>query len=166
MELNAAEFDAPGDWREAARNFATATRNGVISTGVLASYVRFDSAADLGALAPAETLLESLLDAGFDEVAAGRFLAFLAEFVYTSARNVIAKTARGEHPQRPELVRALSDAGEEEFSAMKRLMESGLDQFDDAQFEFGLQVAIRGMEPAARSSPSGGGGHCARHGVL
>lgn len=149
-ELTAAEFTAPLDWRDALRELALTTRVCIIATGAaLAAYVRFDTEEDLNALAPSEATLERLIAAGFDTVTAGRALCFVMEVVYASALNALERSAaRGEHPQTPELRRALETEPDDRFTSIRSVLGAGAagDSFDEQQLEFNLRVLILGLE--------------------
>jgi TetR/AcrR family transcriptional regulator, tetracycline repressor protein len=146
-ELRRVELPADGDWRVVARSFAGAIRDAYLKVGVLAASFHLPAAAGLTALAPVETLLQALVDAGFDAVQAGRALTQISETAYAAGRAAVLAAQNRVHPNVPEIADALELAAEEDFSILRQVIEStGADQDGTDQFEFGLAVVIAGLE--------------------
>jgi TetR/AcrR family tetracycline transcriptional repressor len=145
LEISEARMPA-GDWRAATRAFAYGIRDGMVRTGALFEYVRVPATGGLSAFAPAERYAEILLAAGFTEEQTARGIAFVAEFVFSAARDAVM-TARndGVHPQVAELNQALEAAPDGEHPVLRRLRPY---QFSagDAQLDFDLEIFIAGME--------------------
>ncbi|MEU8240213.1 TetR/AcrR family transcriptional regulator C-terminal domain-containing protein [Actinoplanes missouriensis] len=143
-EVGETELPAGADWREATRHFAHAMRSGMVRTGALFEYVRMP-VGGLSTLAPAERYAETLLAAGFTAEQASRALGFLAEFVFSSARDAVMTARHGIHPQLAEIRKALDAAPPDDHRTMRRMMA---DQFQpgDAQLEFDLRIFIAGLE--------------------
>lgn len=141
-----ARFSADTDWRVAVRAFATAIREGVVATGALSVYFRFENERERGVLGPAEGTLASLVAAGFDERTAGHTLAFIAEFAVSSARNAIGVAALDGDRPLPDLRRALGVADVDAYPIMRRLVELPVDPLGHNQFEFDLRVLVLGLE--------------------
>ncbi|WNG81996.1 TetR/AcrR family transcriptional regulator C-terminal domain-containing protein [Mycobacterium sp. ITM-2016-00316] len=146
-ELRRVELPADGDWRVVARSFAGAIRDAYLKVGVLAASFHLPAASGLTALAPVETLLQALVDAGFDAVQAGRALTQISDTAYTSGRAAVLAAQSGVHPNVPEIADALEHAADKDFSILRQVIEStGADQDGTAQFEFSLAVVIAGLE--------------------
>lgn len=140
-------FVASADWRENVRSFAALMRISYISAGSLVAYVHLDGEMGLQAMVPAEQVMQGMIEAGLSRMDAAHALAFLSEFVYTSARNLLlVRSTEGEHPQGGEVRKALALAEAHEFSAMRTMTEVSWEVFDKAQFEFDLDVYILGIE--------------------
>lgn len=146
-ELRRVELSADGDWRVVARSFAGAIRDAYLKVGVLAASFHLPAATGLTALAPVETLLQALVDAGFDAVQAGRALTQISETAYAAGRAAVLAAQNRVHPNVPEIADALEHAAAKDFSILRRVLEStGADQDGTDQFEFSLAVVIAGLE--------------------
>ncbi|KRD07913.1 hypothetical protein ASE48_10910 [Mycobacterium sp. Root265] len=146
-ELRRVELPADGDWRVVARSFAGAIRDAYLKVGVLAASFHLPAATGLTALAPVETLLQALVDAGFDAVQAGRALTQISETAYAAGRAAVLAAQNRVHPNVPEIADALEHAAAKDFSILRRVIEStGADQDGTDQFEFSLAVVIAGLE--------------------
>jgi TetR/AcrR family tetracycline transcriptional repressor len=140
------------DWRDVLRSFALGMRTAIVDTGSFAPYLN-SSAIVLGSLRSVETVLRSLLAAGFDEIEAGHALNFVGEFVFMAAQNELS--TRGEQvPRRSVDVRRelerLTD--EEEFSALNRVaaVAGFASAWGDSLRDFDIGVAISGLEQLLR----------------
>jgi TetR/AcrR family tetracycline transcriptional repressor len=142
-EVGGTELPPGADWREATRHFARGMRDGMVRTGALFEYVRMP-VGGLSTLAPAERYAETLMAAGFTEEQASRALGFLAEFVFSSARDAIMIAKYGVHPQVTEIRSALESSPPDDYRTLRRLI---VNQFQpgDAQLEFDLQIFIAGL---------------------
>jgi AcrR family transcriptional regulator len=146
-ELRRVELPADGDWRVVARSFAGAIRDAYLKVGVLAASFHLPAATGLTALAPVETLLQALVDAGFDAVQAGRALTQISETAYAAGRAAVLAAQNRVHPNVPEIADALEHAAAKDFSILRKVIEStGTDQDGTDQFEFSLAVVIAGLE--------------------
>ncbi|BBH67346.1 TetR family transcriptional regulator [Actinoplanes sp. OR16] len=143
-EVGETSLPEGADWREATRHIARGMRAGMVRTGALFEYVRMP-VGGLSTLAPAERYAETLIAAGFTEEQASRALAFLAEFVFSSARDAIMIARNGVHPQVTEIRKALESTPADEYRALRRLLDTHF-QAGDAQLEFDLQIFIAGLE--------------------
>ncbi|WP_328467753.1 TetR/AcrR family transcriptional regulator C-terminal domain-containing protein [Actinoplanes sp. NBC_00393] len=144
-EVSEIPMPAGGDWRDQLRAFAHNMRAGLVRTGALFEYVRMPVAGGLAGIAAAEKLMESLVAAGFAERDAGRAIGFVAEFVFSSARDAVMIERFGEHPQVTELRKALDRVPEDQHRTLRRMM-TGHFRANDEQLEFDLQVCIAGLE--------------------
>jgi TetR/AcrR family tetracycline transcriptional repressor len=142
-EVGGTELPPGADWREATRHFARGMRDGMVRTGALFEYVRMP-VGGLSTLAPAERYAETLMAAGFTEEQASRALGFLAEFVFSSARDAIMIAKYGVHPQVTEIRSALESSPPDDYRTLRRLI---VNQFQpgDAQLEFDVQIFIAGL---------------------
>lgn len=139
-------------WEDACRALATGLRESVEATGSLVLYFRFTTQRDLAAVGPAEVVLRTLLDAGFDEVTAGRGLHLLITISLGFARDAVMNAREGGHPQVAELRRMLTSTVEG-YDAIRHLLGTGIDSYGDAQFAFDLDAFLTSMRarlPAGR----------------
>ncbi len=145
--LSAPATPRSDDWRVALRAYAEHIRTSVIDAGRWMNYVHFEDRNDFLELANAERMLNTLVNAGFDEQTAGLALGLAAQVSLSSAQDVLARREQGRHPQAEQLQEALSQAGPTEYTRLRRLAESGLDAFgSDHQFEFDVRILTLGLE--------------------
>ncbi|WP_194672283.1 TetR/AcrR family transcriptional regulator C-terminal domain-containing protein [Curtobacterium sp. VKM Ac-2887] len=139
-------------WEVVLRAWASAVRNSMVETGVLANYYRI-SGDNLAVLRPAETVLQSMLRAGFDEEFADRTLVFVTNFAMAAGRDAVMVRAPEGHPQAPELRRALEEHLDEGgYEAIRRMAETGLNAAGDVDRQFAFEVDLVVAAVAARSS--------------
>lgn len=141
----AIEVDDDDDWRAAARTWAIGVRDSIVATGALLSEIRFSTQRELAAVGPAEAVLEKLLAAGFDLETAARGMHLLSTIAIGFGRDLVMNAREGGHPQIAELRRALSVTSEG-FAELRRIVETGVDTYDDAQFEFDLAAFFARMD--------------------
>ena len=154
-ELRRVELPADGDWRLVVRSYAAALRDAFTRLGVLATSFHLPAASGLGALAPVERVLRSLVDAGFDVDQAGRALTLITETAYTAGRAAVLVAQNRVHPNVPEVVSALQSAASDDFPVLREVLAAREDQTPDpGQLEFDLTVIIAGLERVL--SPDGG----------
>jgi len=141
------DFIPEKDWRKATRAFAHITRDAVMAAGAWASYVGYETEADLDAIRPAEAAAEALVAAGLSEAEAGRVIAMLAGLAFTSATDrSIPKTA-GRHPQEPVLEHLLEQAPQGEFTLLRKLVGGRSTELGtEEQFAFNLEIVSLGVE--------------------
>lgn len=138
------EVHPDADWREACRAWAYGMRDSVVATGALVSELRLTTPQELGALGPAEVVLEKLLAAGFEVETAARGMHLLSTISIGFGRDLVLSSGEGGHPQVAEVRRALRAAAG--YDALRSLVSSGLDTYDDTQFEFDLAAFFGLME--------------------
>ncbi|MFF5083693.1 TetR/AcrR family transcriptional regulator C-terminal domain-containing protein [Actinoplanes sp. NPDC000266] len=114
----------------------------MLRTGALFDYVKMSLPTGLSTMQPAERFLEVMVSAGFTPHDASRALAFIAEFVYASARDTVLIERYDEHPQVTELRRMLDEAPPESLPMIRGL--SGVTS-QEGQFEFDLRVCVAGL---------------------
>lgn len=135
-----------GDWRQAVRVFARGLRDGMARTGALFDYVRIPLAGSSGVLASADQLIQMLVGAGFAAEDAGRVLAFTAEFVFSSARDLVMTERHGVHPQVAEIRRLFEESPAEDLPWLRRAAAANPAGIAGDQLEFDLKMLIGGME--------------------
>jgi TetR/AcrR family tetracycline transcriptional repressor len=146
-ELRSVELPVGGDWRLVVRSYAAALRDAFIQLGVLATSFHLPAASGLGALAPVEQVLRSLVDAGLDVEQAGRALTLITETAYTAGRAAVLVTRNRVHPNVPEVAGALQRAAREDFPILRQLAGARDGTGQDAdQLDFNLAVIIAGLE--------------------
>ena len=142
----ARDRSASGEWRDEALHYARNLRRAVIGTGWFAQYIRMETQADLELLRPADALVASLLRAGFTERNSLAGLTFLSEIAIDAGRYVVRTGGTQLNPETVEVVRAISEAPEGEFDALRRVSTARNSLSAEDQFEFDLQVAILGLQ--------------------
>jgi AcrR family transcriptional regulator len=144
-EMSRISLPVSGDWRQAVRVFARGTRDGMARTGALFDYVRIPLAGGRDTLAPADQLIAALAGAGFAIEDATRVLAFIAEFTFSSARDLVLAERYGVHPQAAEIRRVLDESPAGDLPWLRRVAAMSPRPGDD-QLEFDLTILIAGME--------------------
>ncbi len=144
--LEKLELPAEDDWREVVRAYAIGLRDSLVRIGPVAMYITFPSGTGLAALRPADTLLQALLRAGFEIDEAAMTLTFIAEFVFSAARDKVL-AQRGGHPQVTEVQRVLADVSDDELLALRQSVHLVPPKgTDDTYMDFDLRVLIAGLE--------------------
>jgi AcrR family transcriptional regulator len=145
-EMGRISLPDDGDWRQAVRVYARSMRDGMARTGALFDYVKIPLASGKVMLAPTDQLIQILVTAGFATQDAVRVLAFIAEFIFTSARDLVLTEQHGVHPQVTEIRRLLEESPAGDLPWLRRVTAmSPADPADD-QLEFDLKMLIAGME--------------------
>lgn len=148
-ELTRIELADAGDWREVLRCYATAQRDATIKLGVLALSVRLPGARGLGALSRVESVLQTLVDAGFDPDEAGRVLTFITETAFSAGLAAVHV-----HPDVPEVASALSCAGEADFPVLRQVVAARQHAgADDDQLDYNLAVILAGLQQRLAAQP-------------
>ena len=97
-----------------------------------------------GILTSIDALLQRLLDAGFDEITAGRALYCLTGIVFAGARDTLLVERHGEHPTMAEVAHILGDLPDDALPHLRRLPLAGdplRGAEDQARFDIDLVVA-------------------------
>lgn len=155
--MSATVIPPDADWRDACRSFAAGIRRSLVASGVLAPHFRPTPVLTLGAIRPAEVVLERMLAAGFSEEGAGRALLLLTTMGVGFAREEVADARAGGHPQIAPFRDLLAQTPPGDLRVLRRLDAGGFDAYGDAQFAFGVDAVIAALEnrlppPAARAS--------------
>ena len=136
------DLELPEDWSAAIHAWAEATRRAMLREGSMALVI--DHLPGAGILASLDVLLQRLLDAGFDEVTAGRALYCLTQVVFAGARDTLLVERHGEHPTFAEVARVLGDLPDDRLPHLRRLPLADDPQRsaeDQARFDIDLVVA-------------------------
>jgi TetR/AcrR family tetracycline transcriptional repressor len=145
-EMGRISLPDDGDWRQAVRVFARGMRDGMARTGALFDYVRIPLASGRDTLAPADQLIQTLAGAGFAAQDAMRILAFIAEFIFSSARDLVLTERHGVHPQLAEIQRLLDESPAADLPWLRRVTATEGTQAGEDQLEFDLMILISGLE--------------------
>jgi AcrR family transcriptional regulator len=146
-------LELPEDWHAAIRTWAAATRRAMLREGSMALVI--DHLPGAGILRSIDALLQRLLDAGFDEITAGRALYCLTGIVFAGARDTLLVERHGEHPTMAEVAHILGDLPDDRLPHLRRLPLAGdphRGAEDQAQFDIDLVVAGLQFHLAGRSS--------------
>jgi AcrR family transcriptional regulator len=144
-ELGSITLPADGDWRAAVCVFARALRDAMVRTGVLFDYVRMPLASSKDMLVPVDQLIRILVTAGFAPPDAARALAFIAEFVFSSARDLVLTERHGVHPQAAEIRRLLDESPAADLPWLRQAAAANRNLTADDQLEFDLRILISGL---------------------
>ncbi|MFS0866679.1 hypothetical protein AB3M83_05000 [Microbacterium sp. 179-B 1A2 NHS] len=141
----AADFDLGASWQDACRGYARALVASVRDTGAWIGYLRFVGPRDLAVVGPAETVAERMLRAGFDAVTVSRSMHLLVSVCQGFARDAIMAGRAHGHPQ-IEHLRSAFAASDDEYRALRDLVDLRVDNYGDDQLEFDLDAFIAGVE--------------------
>lgn len=142
--MSPGEVGPDTDWREGCLTLARATRDSVLASHHFAFYLRLALPAGEQMLELVEDLLRKMRDDGVDKVAAGRGIVAIAALSVKLAQDQLAVRA-GEHPQFPEVRRALDSALPDRYPVLRAMFESDDDAFDDANFDESIRALIDGI---------------------
>lgn len=141
----AAEFDLGESWQDACRGYARALVDCVRDTGAWIGYLRFVGPGDLTVVGPAETVAERMLAAGFDAVTVSRSMHLLMSICQGFARDAIMAGRAHTHPQ-IEHLRSAFAASEDDYRALRDLVDLRVDNYGADQLEFDLDAFIAGVD--------------------
>ena len=145
-------LELPEDWRDAIRAWAEATRRTMLREGSMALVIEHLPGA--GILTSVDALLQRLLDAGFDEVTAGRAVYCLTRVVFAGARDTLLVERHGEHPTFAEVARIVSGLPDDHLPHLRRLpLADDPHRAAEDQARFDIDLVVAGLEHhlAARS---------------
>ena len=146
-------LELPEAWDAAIRSWAEATRRAMLREGSMALVI--DHLPGAGILTSIDALLQRLLNAGFDEITAGRAIYCLTGIVFAGARDTLLVERHGEHPTMAEVAHILGDLPDDRLPHLRRLPLAGdphRGAEDQAQFDIDLVVAGLQFHLAGRSS--------------
>ena len=135
-------LELPQAWDAAIRSWAEATWRAMLREGSMALVI--DHLPGAGILTSIDALLQRLLDAGFDEITAGRAIYCLTGIVFAGARDTLLVERRGEHPTMAEVAHILQDLPDDELPHLRRVPLAGdplRGAEDQARFDIDLVVA-------------------------
>lgn len=135
-------LELPEDWPAAIQTWAAATRRAMLREGSMALVI--DHLPGAGILTSIDALLQRLLDAGFDEITAGRALYCLTGIVFAGARDTLLVQRHGEHPTMAEVAHILGDLPDARLPHLRRVPLAGdplRGAEDQARFDIDLVVA-------------------------
>lgn len=151
-ELARIELADDGDWRTVLRSYAAAQRDATIKLGVLAVAVRLPGARGLGALTRVESVLQSLVRAGFEPDEAGRILTFITEIAFSAGLAAVRSAQDRVHPDVPAVISALSDADADDFPVLRQVVTAS-DPADGDQLDYNLALILAGLEQQLSTKP-------------
>lgn len=156
FSMNFAQLDLSSatDWKQACLEYAVALHDSLISTGVLVSYFRFQDPGDLSMLGPADFVMQSLYEAGFDDEQVGNAIILIVNVAMSAARDDVMVAVGGTHPQVPLILNALRDAYPRQFPALQRAISVSPVRapYGLRQLEASMDIVTRGLESVLRSS--------------
>jgi TetR/AcrR family tetracycline transcriptional repressor len=146
-ELKATELPRGADWRATLRAYAHALHHGIVQVGVTATHAHLRGIGGTASMALAEDVLQSLLNAGFDDLKARRALTAISGLATTAGHTELLKQQGGVTPQEAEVADALRQAPESQFPALRRAVvcAHAEGQGVSDQFHFELELTIAGL---------------------
>lgn len=156
FSMNFAEVDLSSttNWKEACRAYAFALHDSLMTTGALVSYFRFQDPGDYTMLGPADTVMQRLYDAGFNDEQVGNAIILIVNVAMSAARDDVMVGSEGTHPQVPLILDALRDAYPRQFPALQRSMSVTPTRapYGPAQLEASIDIVTRGLESILHAS--------------
>jgi TetR/AcrR family transcriptional regulator, tetracycline repressor protein len=138
-------LELPEDWRAAIRAWAEATRRSMLREGSMALVI--DHLPAGGILTSIDALLQRLLEAGFDEVTAGRAIYCLTRIVFAGARDTVLVERHGEHPTFAEVARIVERLDDESLPHLRRLpLADDPHRAAEDQARFDIDLVVAGLE--------------------
>jgi AcrR family transcriptional regulator len=138
-------LELPLEWDAAIYSWAEATRRAMLREGSMALVI--DHLPGAGILTSIDALLQRLLDAGFDEITAGRALYCLTGIVFSGARDTLLVERHGEHPTMAEIASILGDLPGDALPHLRRvpLARDPLRGAED-QSRFDIDLVVAGLQ--------------------
>jgi len=138
-------LELPLGWDAAIYSWAEATRRAMLREGSMALVI--DHLPGAGILTSIDALLQRLLDAGFDEITAGRALYCLTGIVFAGARDTLLVERHGEHPTMAEVASILDDLPGDALPHLRRvpLARDPLRGAED-QSRFDIDLVVAGLQ--------------------
>jgi AcrR family transcriptional regulator len=138
-------LELPEDWHAAIYSWAAATRRAMLREGSMGLVI--DHVPGAGILTSIDALLQRLLNAGFDEISAGRALYCLTGIVFAGARDTLLVERHGEHPTMAEVAHVLGSLPDDRLPHLRRLPLAGdpLRNAED-QARFDIELVVAGLQ--------------------
>lgn len=134
-----------GDWRDAVRAYAVATRDTLLRTPSLAMVIERIPGA--GVLRPVDALAGRLFDAGFDEAVTGRAVAMISSVAFAGARDILLARTYGEEPITADVRRIVGELPADDLPHIRRMLDApGLEPRSDRDRWFDLDLVVSGLE--------------------
>jgi AcrR family transcriptional regulator len=143
--MSAVAIPEDASWDDACRRFADEMRRALVDSGALMTHFRVSSQVTLASVRPAEVVLERMLAAGFDEVAAGRSLLLLTTISVGFAREQLAASGAAGHPQVRNFRDMLAVTDATDLGVLRRLDSSDFDAYGEEQFRFDVDAVVTAM---------------------
>lgn len=142
------DLSSAKNWKQACRDYAFALHDGLVATGGLVSYFRFQDPGDLSMLGPADFVMQKLYEAGFTDEQVGDAIILIVNVAMSAARDDVMVASAGTHPQVPIILDALRDAYPRRFPALQRAMTSdpGVAPYGPRQLEASMKIVTCGLE--------------------
>lgn len=140
-----------GDWRDASRAFTRAYAEAVVLAGPLAEHLT-ETIQEERFLRATEVLLGDLVEAGFTDESAVRYLVVLGYVARGFALDRIGIEAGGELRRSERTQAALRERGREAFPNLDRVSANPFDTYGAAQLEAAIDVVVSGADAALRAT--------------
>ncbi|WP_127782944.1 TetR/AcrR family transcriptional regulator C-terminal domain-containing protein [Rhodococcus sp. X156] len=144
--FDSARLQQDGDWRQVCTDFARACVDSLVATGELAGCVSLADPLDPVVVRPVEVALDALLAAGFDEECAARGVTALTFLCVGLAQERLRHRRSGQDSGLANLRRALADCDDAAHPTLRRVVEVGHAQGDEAQLAMNLRLFLLGMQ--------------------
>ncbi|MFC1403404.1 TetR/AcrR family transcriptional regulator C-terminal domain-containing protein [Streptacidiphilus cavernicola] len=150
LAANSTDVQIPedADWQTASRIYAYGLVDGVIAVGGLARHLSQGSPLTAQTLDGTEAVLARLIEAGFDQATAQRYMAALTNICLAFARDVIDAAQEGTATRLHYLQAALAERDADHFPHLSRIARQPEDTYDRQQLEFTLDIFLAGAAAA------------------
>lgn len=154
-ELRRVKIPGGGDWRGVVRAYVCALNDAIIKLGALALSMHLPGSDGLGALDPAERVLQALVDAGLNVDDACRAMTFITDMAYAAGRDALRTAEHSVHPEVPHVATALESAAPQDFPVLRQVVAYRAGNGpDEGQLEFSIDLMIAGLERMVDSKSS------------
>lgn len=146
-EIRRVDFPEHGDWQHLLRLFAAAVTEALTQVGVLIWHVRFTGKAGRSVLVVIEHMFDTLVDAGFDPMEAGRIMRLLADIAYAAAREAVEAGRGHTDVQAEHVARTLNAEPAANLPLLREVANTReATGASGEQFAFDLELIIAGLE--------------------
>ncbi|UNX54645.1 TetR/AcrR family transcriptional regulator C-terminal domain-containing protein [Georgenia sp. TF02-10] len=136
---------ADADWREALRTVVRRLREALVLGGSQSAYFRLPTGTATRALALVDDVQARLVEAGLSAAEATRTITAANMIAFSSAREAVVTADGRVHPQKTELLRALTETAPGKLANARAAIEHWAPETVE-QFEYALDLIVAGVE--------------------
>ncbi|MGO3363375.1 MAG: TetR/AcrR family transcriptional regulator C-terminal domain-containing protein [Corynebacterium sp.] len=153
--FSASENPSVGTWQDACRHYARNFTRSTVAAGMLVDRIRLSDLYVTKVLEPTETVLQLMVDAGFDDEGAMRTLSMLSNICLAYARDVALATRSDGAPRADILQAALEQRDGDDFPVLARISGLNATTYDEKQLDLNIEIFIAGAEAQLERTSSG-----------